>query len=1010
MDNNAETIVESEKAPKAEQDLTWADVRQVLKDEAIHLDSLREKQRLHVLERMPRAFEGSTSVAPQSKTSPAERFGLALSGGGIRSATFSLGVIQALAQRRRIASIDYISTVSGGGYIGAWLSACIYRARLGGSTDPVHDVESRITPQSIRHAPEEAAEVRFLRAYSNYLTPRLGMFSGDTLAALSGFLRNLSLNLVLGILSGLFVLGIVHALIALAVANYSRVNGEVQLLGFSTLYALWFALVALSLLLTFQSHDVRALEDWHKGSKTKIVNRLQGVPSRVVVFLLGWALFLSSIWICFNAKDPGALEIGLVLLTAIVAIGFGAICSYVLLHLRPPEEGSKFRAKLILDLIRSSAQKAFDDSRNELLRYVIAIAACAAVTYLAAIIGFSLRPTEFDTGSAVQVIALGPTVGVVFLWLLFVVWTGVLGNMYSEFTREWLNRFLGDLSGFAALWMVVSALVVHARPIWYWTVANLHNAIQQSPLRALVGAVAVSSISAIAWKFRKRRVPSAEAEGETKRPVTMIMCWVFVSAFIFMLTVVFQDAFLFAVRGDSKVISGYSYSEILDNQIANLASALSARPARWLDPKSWLLYSPAFTVVVLIGLLAAFSFRFVDVNTFSLQNLYRNRLVRCYLGAAHGAGRLPNPYAGFDPADDFAFNELADQRPYLLVNAALNITQGQDLAWQQRKAAAFVFSPRWCGYWLAPTEMSEVATSDPNRGGYVQTDHYVHEAGGFRSVSKGVMVGTAIATSGAAVSSQMGFASRGPLAFVLTLLNLRLGRWLPNTAQKGKVGSRDEERKKASPNYGTYWYLRELLGKTDERSAWIYVSDGGHFENLGIYELVRRRCTRILCVDAGADPKRTFADLGNAVQKCRVDFGVDIRIDLTSLEIDSKGFSRDAFSIGTIDYPATQDGNGFKGELVYVKPSLPSSWEHLPTDILAYRARHPEFPHEATSNQWFSESQFESYRHLGHAIGLRVLSATDGWRGPRNKKPKPISETNEQESVARMDAATRGLP
>jgi len=267
------------------------------------------------------------------------------------------------------------------------------------------------------------------------------------------------------------------------------------------------------------------------------------------------------------------------------------------------------------------------------------------------------------------------------------------------------------------------------------------------------------------------------------------------------------------------------------------------------------------------------------------------------------------------------------------------------------------------------------------------------------------MVGTAIATSGAAVSSQMGFASRGPLAFVLTLLNLRLGRWLPNTARKNEV----ELWRKSSPGFGAFWYLQELLGTTNERSRWVYVSDGGHFENLGIYELVRRRCTRIFCVDAGADPRRTFSDLGNAVQKCRVDFGVDIRIDLRELQVDEKGVSKEAYTIGTIEYPAVGGEKGFRGELVYMKPSLASSWEYLPTDILAYRARHPEFPHEPTTNQWFSESQFESYRHLGYVIGLRAFSAADGWRGPRGtrkKKSRRTSATTEekQSGVSSVDS------
>jgi len=163
---------------------------------------------------------------------------------------------------------------------------------------------------------------------------------------------------------------------------------------------------------------------------------------------------------------------------------------------------------------------------------------------------------------------------------------------------------------------------------------------------------------------------------------------------------------------------------------------------------------------------------------------------------------------------------------------------------------------------------------------------------------------------------------------------------------------------------------------TNERSNWIYASDGGHFENLGIYELVRRRCRRIICVDAGADPQRTFGDLGNAIQKCRVDFGVDIEIDTHPLSIDLiDGRSKDAFSIGIINYPVTEDSPPFRA-LIYIKPSIPKGWEQLPVDILSYRARHPEFPHEPTHDQWFTEAQFESYRQLGYLVGLKAFLDT----------------------------------
>src|SRR5437868_109828 len=105
--------------------------------------------------------------------------GLALSGGGIRSATFGLGVLQALKSLGLFERLDYVSTVSGGGYIGGWLQAALARGR---------------GREALEMNGEETREIRFLRAYSNYLTPKLGLFSGDTWAAVGNSLRNLILN------------------------------------------------------------------------------------------------------------------------------------------------------------------------------------------------------------------------------------------------------------------------------------------------------------------------------------------------------------------------------------------------------------------------------------------------------------------------------------------------------------------------------------------------------------------------------------------------------------------------------------------------------------------------------------------------------------------------------------------------------------------------------------------------------------------------------------------------
>jgi len=414
-------------------------------------------------------------------------------------------------------------------------------------------------------------------------------------------------------------------------------------------------------------------------------------------------------------------------------------------------------------------------------------------------------------------------------------------------------------------------------------------------------------IFAIAWlRPSSRQVPAGM---EPARPRITLLSWLLVLTVLTSVTVLYQSLLFWLLPEENTTTIDSSYNALLRDHISRLASVLSLGDTGILAPQSWWSLWPSITLLTLLSLIAWVAFRVIDVNTFSVQNLYRNRLVRCYLGAAHQSGRLENPYAGFDPKDDLELRCFVGQRPYLLLNAALNITQGLDLAWQQRKAASFLFSPRWCGYWLESTEMSTIASRRPVKGGYVSTEAYVHEPIGFGEVSGGLMVGTAMATSGAAVSSQMGFASNGASAFILTLLNMRLGRWFPNPVtslslwkESAMGANKDRWRefaegivsrwKEHSPGFGAFWYLRELLGTTNERSDWVYLSDGGHFENLGIYELVRRRCARIICVDAGADPRRTFGDLGNAVQKCRVDFGVDIKVNTECMRLRSMGAAK----------------------------------------------------------------------------------------------------------------------
>ena len=218
----------------------------------------------------------------------------------------------------------------------------------------------------------------------------------------------------------------------------------------------------------------------------------------------------------------------------------------------------------------------------------------------------------------------------------------------------------------------------------------------------------------------------------------------------------------------------------------------------------------------------------------------------------------------------------------------------------------------------------------------------------------------------------MGYHSSPALTFLMTVFNVRLGHWSPNPAN-------DDTWTQHDPLFGGGYLLRELFGQTDLGSPFVYLSDGGHFENLGIYELVRRRCACIVAVDAGQDADGRFSDLGNAIRKCYADFGVTI-------DIDTSGMKRAYFALGRVHYPDAP-----AADLLYIKPNLIGG---EPADLANYQAAHSQFPHESTADQWFDESQFESYRKLGHHIGLTLfgpaLATLSQRQPPADARPETL--------------------
>jgi hypothetical protein len=241
-----------------------------------------------------------------------------------------------------------------------------------------------------------------------------------------------------------------------------------------------------------------------------------------------------------------------------------------------------------------------------------------------------------------------------------------------------------------------------------------------------------------------------------------------------------------------------------------------------------------------------------------------------------------------------------------------------------------------------------------------------------------------MAISGAAVSPNQGYNSSPLIGFLLMLFNVRLGWWLgsPKTSAYPLEG----------PRLSLSPALRELAGDTTDDSQWIYLSDGGHFENLGLYEMVRRRCRAIVVSDAGCDPTCSFEDLGNAVRKIYIDFGVSIEFE--RLEIQPRQTPPAPglrFAIGTIKYP----GSTRLGWLLYLKPTYQGTER---ADVRSYATGHPTFPHESTTDQWFSESQLESYRALGASITEYICSGGAGVAA--GATPEPLTLEGLKQVVA----------
>ncbi len=903
--------------------------------------------------------------------------GLAFSGGGIRSATFNLGVLQALAKLGLLRKIDYLSTVSGGGYIGSWLTTWIHHKGL---PEVEKGLKGRIDGK-------EADEIHWLRDYSNYLTPRTGALSADRWAMIAIYLRNVLLNLAI-LVAGLTAVLLVPRL---GVSAYRAVaNVDKDALSWA-LGLLLFGVIAIAVNLSL--FGKLQIEKSLKEERKRWAGQA-GVQWLVVlpIFLAAWLgsawlwagtfsspAWLESAWLWFK-KIPGE-ESGWMLGGGVI---YGVLWLIGWLTVRLTAGQASATGNPQFQTADQTARKERSAGRvrrayrwvQETGKYAVRtgwswrwlVVSAGVAGSLGGLLLFGLTEllssfkSQWENGAVLLAAAFGAPLVVVVFKLTAVLHIGLMGRSFPSGLREWWGRLGAWLFIYTLVWIGLFSISLFGP--WLLLQIGVWGG-------AILGSGWLASTVAGVLAGGGQRTGAGAARPWLERAV-QVTPYVFVVGLLLVLS-----------SGIHAYLAGginWGVRDGFGNYLATLYGSLEP-----LGPVVAL-----FLVAVLIALALS---RRVDINEFSMHNFYRNRLGRCYLGASDPDPRR-HPFTGFDTKPGLPLAALGRENggirtvgPYPIINATLNMTKGEELAWQERKGASFVFTPLYCGFHGGREHKAGAA--GVTKEWYRRTDCYGGKETG------GVGIGTAMAISGAAASPNMGYHTSAALAFLMTMFNVRLGWWMGNPQY-------EKPSEKAGPPWGLPYLGKELFASTGLGSDYVYLSDGGHFENLGIYELVRRRCHLIIACDAEEDAEMKFGGLGNAIQKCRADFGVDIEIDVKPIQKGkTERYGRAHFALGDIRYskvfPNVKDG-----KLLYIKSSLTKD---IPAGVLSYAEQHKEFPHQTTADQWFDESQFESYRRLGEHIcedvhrDLSVAKDVDEWVGSLTRRWASVEGEDEKYRV-----------
>ena len=920
---------------------------------------------------------------------PANLVGMAFSGGGIRSATFCIGVLQSLARNGLLGHFDYLSTVSGGGYAGSFLTRLFSR-------DYIHSVgDAAAQLRSDRPPPpkDQPDPVEYLRENSRYLAPKAG---GDLLLDVVVVLRNWAalqvvlLSFFLMLLVGLQALRI---LVDLRLPPLLHQLGALEPLGRLALqpqhwldrnsadlihWSPWIDLLLPWLfcavlpfgwvywLIGYLSgpEQARVMRP-ASGSNWNAVRRFSRGAEAAVKWTFGnlWRAEIHPLWGFFtvvaiaayewSVGQPGAtvtLAASLVLLVSAITgalylcflIGFAAVDKGGVGERIKLAAGDFVTALLPFNPVRDNRRIQRDAHARNTASTLLALAFAVWLGLLLLCLVDSFGQTLYvmwKEGSTNKPLSIGAAFAAV---IALVTRIGNITGFLSRITSKLgAGASFTALSGLAA-WLLIVVI--------------------------LSGVDGVSQ--AIAWQYQRPSpavapLVSAAAPGQA------------------------PSAPAAATPAPTARSAGRQFRHLLNEDLQFCC---------------WV-FGGLFAFSIMFG--RAWPF----LNRSSQHPLYHDRLARAYLGASNpqrgkpGKSSITDPIPGDDGLcpdcwSDAVFSKGA---PLHLLNVTANetaSTHGKTI-FRDRKGIGLAAGP--CGlsagarhhavFKRRPRDGSmDDGTYRPLRPG--NSGYSMFGSDGTTKKPERLTLGQWMAISGAAFSTGMGYHTTFALSVLTGFANLRLGYWWDSGAIP-PFYNRDRTLGRMLGHHVFHFLFPVQAYLLNELSAsfhgpdephW-YLSDGGSFENMGGYELIRRRLPLMVIVDGEEDPDYSYEGLANLVRKARMDFGAEIsfltreRIALLNmpqeiadcfdhpdqLRPDEAGYSTAHAALASVRYGGAEQPGSL---LIYIKPTLKRD---VPADVREYQVKNKPFPQQPTMNQFFDEAQWESYRRLGETIADKIF-------------------------------------